>query len=141
MSEKIPFTFLDKPSIPMDERLHQLGDSFVNFIEEVESLAPEELENCLFVGSMEKTDPLIPKVNFLRFIWAYSTGSKNSISLASLQNMKFENNLDTLLDYKDGFSAPIYFVFPLVECIRMNYNSDKVYLVGDETKCEIYIKN
>lgn len=138
--EKAQFRFLDKPTIPIDDRLKQLGDSLVSFVEEVENLPTEDLENVVFVGRMERTDSMIPDEKFLHFTWGYSTGLENSVSLDSLQRMNFENNLDSLIDYEEGFSSPIYFIFPLIECIRRNYNSDKVYLVGDDNQCKFFIK-
>ncbi len=138
MLDESEYQFLDKPGISIDERLQELGDSFVNFIEEVEELPLTELDNTVLIGSMKNTDTVISKQNYLFFSWSYPSGF--GIRLEELQKIEFVNNLGSLIDYRDGFSSPLIFIFPLLECIRKHFNSQKVYFVGDYTSVKFYMK-
>ena len=137
--EKPKYEFLDRPSIPMDDRLKELGDALLDFIEESESLPEKEKETALYIGRMEKTGENLADAELIQFYWGYSSGEKNSVSLDSLRKMKFENSLDSLIDYPKGFRAAIYFIFPLIECIRMNLGSEKVFIIGDGRTGKIFM--
>lgn len=139
MESERPIQFLDKPAIPVDDRLKELGDALLPFIEETASLSAEELARLLLVGTMEHSSTP-GNTRFLSFLWGYAAEPQNSVGLAALKQIHFENNLDSLIDYEKGFEAPIYFIFPLLECIRRHYGSEKVFLLGGQHRAKIYVR-
>lgn len=137
----------EKKAIIMDDNLKTLGDSLCNHILETATLP---VYNLVYVGKMKPVDTSeIPKdlqqFSFLEFEWAYSfidINSANIVTHKELQEIDFENNLDSLINYDSGFRACTEFIFPLLECIRKHYESNEVVHYNKEINNEtrVYIK-
>jgi hypothetical protein len=126
----------EKKSIVIDDRLIFLGNSLGDNLLEV-NLKPEGVK---YLGSIENLS-----TEDIRMVWGWSELDIKLIDppylLSELEEIKYDNNLDSLLNYDSGVIAPIVFLFPCVECIRSHYNKP-VYLIydnEDNVKGKIFI--
>ena len=109
-------TFIQgKESIILDENLKSLGSSFVSTITETNELS--NIQNFNHIATIK-----IKENNFVNLTFI--------ISSEELHKISYQNNLDSLIDY-ETFTAPIYVIFGLLECIRKYYNSTTYIVNGD----------
>lgn len=122
-----------KKSIVIDENLYELANSFSDKIIESTDLPDEKYYVC--IGSLINTYELIPNNHkyFIKFDFSAD------ITNQELHKIEYENNLDSLIDYQDGFNAPLEIIFGLLECIRKHYNSNIVHIVTDDSDKPSYL--
>lgn len=129
---------LKKPNIniTINKNLQTLGNSLSQHIRE--TITPPT-GYVIYVGKMKETDE---QVDFFHFQWAYSFIDVQSAYIMTkelLTDVNYSNNLNQFIDCQDGFKTSIELIFPLLECIRVHYNSPKVIFYNDiDTK--IYLK-
>lgn len=120
-------TILDIPSIQMNERFQELTKSaFSHTILD----NPDE-SGYIKIASIGKPDR--ETGDFYKFSF--------QLPLEILQQVKYECNLDTILEhYSHGINSPVYIFMAFVECIRMDMNSDHIVMTGSpETGGEIWL--
>lgn len=129
--EQVPFTIdHSKKNIIMDEVLGEYADSLCDHIIEVKDIEEINDTNLVCICSIDKGITL-GNYEMFKMTWGH-TFEQNSISRDSIKKMEFCNNLDSVVDY-DEFNMPLMFVFPLLECIRLNCKSENIYFVGDSS--------
>lgn len=126
----------DKKGIMMNLRLVELGDSFVNHIEEV----CETLPNTKYLCTIEK----YPNSDYVSLTWGYCNDlyKDKTIGINDLKEVKYENNLDSMVGYSEPVKTLVSFIFPCLECIRMSLMVDEVRVVileTDQSKSHIFM--
>lgn len=65
----------------------------------------------------------------INFQWAHSIkNAKSALPLKRLSAIKFSNNLDTVIDYKDAGVIDIMILFALLEQVRTGLKAKNVYI-------------
>lgn len=128
----------NKKSIELDG-LKVLGNQLVPYVEEIDELQENNGE-VLYLGNMGFLPPDSQHfANFINFNWGYSDSNilTDAVELDELEKIDFPNNLDSLIDYVDGFNSfTLDIIFALIETIRAHYNSEKVFFVGNDRSFE-----
>ena len=123
-------------NININKDLQSLGYSLSQHIRE--TITPPT-GYVIYVGKMKDTHE---HEDFFHFQWAYSFIDVKSAYIMTkdfLNDVNYSNNLNQFIDCQDGFKTSIELIFPLLECIRVHYNSPKVIFYNDiDTK--IYLK-
>lgn len=122
-----------KKSIIINDNMKNLGDSLCNHMIEVDKKPNDDDYLYLLICTIINKNEVIDNQSYLNFNWKLSKDELNEIN--------FQNNLDSLIDYDDGFNTVIDIIFPLIECIRLHYSSNTVIFEGTfDTETNIYIK-
>jgi len=134
--ERVP----NKKSIIYDDNLSRLSENFFANMEE-RTLTETNKKTVLYVGSIKNTGKAFKHGGHIfHYSWGYATDKANAISQNDLEQINYDNNLDSVIDYKDGFSAELNNIFPLIECVRRHYGY-KIVLDGDTSYSDIYLLN
>lgn len=125
----------EKKSIVIDDKLSVMGDSLEKNLVEVD-LKPDGVK---YLGSIER----LPTGD-ARMVWGWSDCEFRDIYtpylLSELEEIKYDNNLDSLLDYDSGIIIPSVLLIPCIECIRRYYNKPAYFLNTDNIeKAMIFI--
>ena len=148
----------NKKSITFDG-LDILTNSLASHMEDIVELPESTPTNTLrYLGYIARIPPAEQEYeNFLKFNWAHGTNNNvntstttsstttstpanevrdesiNIVQLNELEQIDFTNNLDSLIDYADGFqSFSLQIVYGLIETIRVHFGSNKVLFVGTD---------
>ena len=123
----------NKKSITVNENLQKLGESFTEFLNEPNTRPP----NTRYLCSL-RTDG---QMNPIQLSWGWAEKDNNTgFSLKELQEIKYENNLETIVDYPDPVTMDINFIFPCLECIRRGVGPEnKIYFVTGQTCTFVFL--
>lgn len=125
-----------KKGIIIDELLHQYGGSFAENMIEIDDINSIKDKNVFCVCSLSEGENF-KDAETLKLVWGHQFAEK-AVSRSRLKEMTFINNLDSVLDY-DAFNAPILFIFPLLECIRLHPTTKNMYMVGRAPEGSVYL--
>jgi hypothetical protein len=88
--------------------------------------------NTRYVGTLTEIH-----AGYVNLTWGWSNGKfVTAYTLDELKTIKYDNNLETLIDCKTGINASVSYIFPCLEFIRKHYGG-KMYFVDDKP----YVKN
>lgn len=125
-----------KKSIVIDALLDQYGNSLIENLVELDNIQELTDENAMCVCKF-KFNCIMGHYQMFELIWGHQYAGK-FLSKEQLKGITYINNLDSVLDY-DKFNLPLMFLFPLLECIRLNQLVETMYIIGYPPSAEIYV--
>ena len=114
----------NKKMIVVDERLYELGESLCMHVTTENKYNPIDTTGKMHICEIYEQAYNIVNITLHSFKWV--------MNIDELRKVTFENNLDSLLEYKNAVNSPLYVLFAAVECIRKHYQIEKVYIVKSE---------
>lgn len=127
-----------KPSIIMDDVLHQYGESLCDHLIQVDKFEDIHENNMKCVCKFD-FNMILGNYEMYKLTWGHIF-TENSINRQQFHEMAFINNLDSVLDY-DDFNLPPVFLFPLLECVRLSSNTKNMYIVGNPPSGMVYVSH
>jgi hypothetical protein len=147
--EVVKFKFVEgmqDRSIIIDDRLHELVDLVEEIMVDIEEI-PQASDTLFPIGETSMSeDQLGGKMGFFfNFKWAYSIeGSNTLLTKEKLLELDLPNNLDSLIEYDDGFNIPGPMMFGLFGGISEKLGNVKNLLIystdGPTGKSKYYIQ-
>lgn len=149
----VKFEFVEEMrdrSIILDEKFDDFIESTKDLIIEVDE-KPEPSPNLIMVAeTVMCKDNVISNVDFMNVKWAYSIDvdilEKEMVvlSLKKLKDLNLPNNLDSVIEYADGFNMPDYMLLGLIGgiCHQMG-NVEEIIIHapnGPQEKSTFYFK-
>lgn len=125
-----------KKSIVIDNILNQYGNSFTDNVIEVDNFEDIIDDNVMCICKFSFNCDL-GGYQMFELTWGHQFQG-NSLSREQLYEIAYVNNLDSVLDY-DTFNLPLMFLFPLLECVRLDKKTKNIYIVGNPPSGTIYI--
>jgi hypothetical protein len=119
-----------KRSIIINSNLQTLWDSLINNMTDFGGRPPD----TKYLGSITPLDDSksLAKIKWGCFNLENKIGDP-AISFQRLNEVKFPNNLDTMIHYPNGLNSSLRFIFPCLECIRQSFDK-KIFFVQTITE-------
>ena len=130
-----------KHSIIMNNNLEELCESFINFLTEVDYVPFVEDRNPRYLCSLRSNNAGMTPLQ-LTWGWTEKDLKKKDtgFSLNDVQEVTYENNLESLIDCYPNVTMSVRIIFPLLECIRRHVNEKSpIYFVTGENCTYVFL--